>query len=295
MRVAVLGGCQAHGIAQALLAMLPEAEVESFEAVVIRHHGKEAEAAASLAGYDVVFTQDLDPGFGPIGTAALQAARPRVHRIPLLAFPGYQPDLVYLGIDGQNFGSPLGAYHSAIIAAAWKLGVAEADVAQLFNRLTYQRLGYFEAFGKARTLLLQMLASYGLEMEAAFERWHARGCFMHTINHPKAFALAGLAHAAAAQAGLLGPEAPVVEPPFDHLANDTIWPVYPELAEPLGLPGSLLFKRINRGVEPGPNSQIITLPRLIRESYAMYPQVPEAAFHQGEAGLIREKLAAILG
>jgi hypothetical protein len=294
MRIAVLGGCQAHGYAHALMQLLPEAEVESFEAVVVRHHNQAEAVAAALAGYDLVFTQDLDPGFGPLGTAALQAALPRVQRIPLLAFGGYQPDLVYLMKDGQFFSSPLGVYHSAIIAAAFSLGVDEADVAQLFNRMVYQRLGYFEAFGKARALLLPMLATYGLEMAAEFDRWHARGCFMHTINHPKAFALAGLAHAATVQAGLVPATTPVAEPVFDHLANDTIWPVYPELAEALGVAGSLRFKRIGRGIEPGANSHVIGLPRLIRESYAMYPGIPEAAFQSGEAGVVRQALAALL-
>jgi hypothetical protein len=294
MRIAVLGGCQAHGYAHALMQLLPEAEVESFEAVVVRHHNQVEAVAAALAGYEVIFTQDLDPGFGPLGTAALLAALPRVHRIPLLAFGGYQPDLVYLMHGEQVFASPLGAYHSAIIAAAFSLGVEAADVAQLFNRMVYQRLGYFDAFGKARALLLQLLAGYGLDMAAEFDRWHARGCFMHTINHPKAFALASLARAAAVQAELVPAGTPVAEPAFDQLANDTIWPVYPELAEALGVAGSLRFKRIGRGIEPGANSHVIGLPRLIRESYAMYPGVPEAAFHGGEAGVVRQALAAML-
>jgi hypothetical protein len=295
MRIAILGGCQAHGYAHALMQLLPEAEVDSFEAVVVRHHNQVEAVGAALAGYDWVFTQDLDPSFGPLGTAALQAARPRVQRIPLLAFGGYQPDLVYLSLDGQFFSSPLGAYHSAIIAAAFSLGVAEADVPQLFNRMVYQRLGYFEAFGKARTLLLQhMLAGYGLDLTVAFDRWNARGCFMHTVNHPKAFPLADLAHAAAVQSRLVPPTTPVAQPAFDHLANDTIWPVYPELAEALGVPGSLCFKRVGGAIGPGANSHVIGLPRLIRESYTLYPGIPEAAFHAGEAGALRQALAALL-
>jgi len=296
MRIAVLGGCQAHGVAHGLISLLPEAQVESFEAVVIRHHGRQAEVAAALRGYDLVFTQDLDPGFGPFGTAALQAAHPRLRRFPLLAFTGYHPDLIYLKEGEDVRYSPIGVYHSAIIAGAYSLGVPEADVAQLFNRLIYQRLGYFEAFGKARTLLLRTAQdAYGLDLTAEFDRWHARGCFMHTINHPKAVALAGMATMLAIDAGLVPEGTPAPELSFDHLSADVIWPVYPELAEPLGLPGSMLFKRLNRGIEPGPNSQIIGLPRLIRESYAMYPDMPPKFFAIEEAGPLREKLVAALG
>jgi hypothetical protein len=222
MRIAVVGCCQAHGYAHALAHLLPEAEVESVEAVVSRNHDRLEEAAALLRGFDLLFTQDFGEEFGPLATTALPALGKPVHRLPLLAFAGYHPDMVYLTSGGQVQGSPVGAYHSAIIASAFSLGLAEADVPQLFNRLVYARLGYLQGFAAARTLLLELLAGYGLDMAAEFESWHAEGPFMHSINHPRGLALADVMRAAAIRAGLLGAAAPRVRPPFDHLAADTI-------------------------------------------------------------------------
>ncbi|TCZ65355.1 WcbI family polysaccharide biosynthesis putative acetyltransferase [Roseicella aquatilis] len=295
MRIAVLGVCQAHGYAHGLAHLLPEAEVEAFEAVVSRNHGQVEQAAELLRGFDVIFTQEFGDEFGPLGTGALPRLGRPVHRLPVVAFPGYHPDMIYLTLHGQVQGSPVGAYHSAIVAAAFALGVEEADVPQLFNRLVYARLGYLEGFGRARTLLLELLARYGLDMAADVESWHADGPFMHGINHPRGPVLADVARAAAIRAGLLRPDAPRVRPPFDHLAADTIWPVYPEIAEVLGVPGSMLFKRYSHPVGPLGNALYIGLPRLVRESYGMYRALPPDAFREGAVAKVREALAGMLG
>ena len=110
MRLAVVGCCQAHGYAHALAHLLPEAEVESVEAVVSRNHDQLDAAAALLRGCDLLFTQDFGAEFGPLATAALPALGPPVHRLPLVAFAGYHPDMVYLTSAGQVQGSPAGAY-----------------------------------------------------------------------------------------------------------------------------------------------------------------------------------------
>ncbi|WP_246522986.1 WcbI family polysaccharide biosynthesis putative acetyltransferase [Neoroseomonas eburnea] len=295
MRLAVLGNCQAHGYAHALAHLLPEADVEAFEAAVIRNAKRVPNAVELLRGFDAVFSQDFGPEFGKLQTRMLAANGPPLHRLPAIAFRGYHPDMAYLTVEGQVQGSPLGAYHSAIVAAAFSLGLAEGDVPTLFNRLVYNRLGYVSAFGGARTLLLDQLAKYGLDMAAEFEAWHARGPFMHTMNHPCGFVLADVARAAAIRAGLLPADAPHVAPPCDQLASDTIWPVYPEIAEAHGVPGGMMFKRITRQVAPLGNSTYIPLPRLIRESYQMYRALPEAGFREGAVGKVREKLAALVG
>ena len=63
---------------------------------------------------------------------------------------------------------------------------------------------------------------------------------MHIVNHPKIEVLAQLAQLGAKQAGLSGALAPPEGVP-DRLARCQTWPVYPELARRLGVPGSLTF------------------------------------------------------
>jgi hypothetical protein len=158
----------------------------------------------------------------------------------------------------------------------------------LFNRLVYARLGYLDAFGKARTLLERRLADFA----GLFESWHARGPFMHTANHPRVFVLADIARAAAIGAGLLPQDTPAVTPAFDHLAGNTIWPVYPEIAEALGVPGGLVFKRA------APAGRLdglyLGLQALVHESYARYARLPEAVFQGEEIGATRAALAGLL-
>ena len=227
MRIAVVGCCQAHGYAHALAHLLPEAEVE------FRRGGGQPQPrqAGGGGGAAARLRHALHPGFRrrirPAGdrraagarAAGAPAAAARLRRLP----PGHGlPDLRRPGAGLAPRRLPLGDHRRRLLARR-----GGADVPQLFNRLVYGRLGYLQGFGAARTLLLELLAGYGLDMAADFEAWHAEGPFMHGINHPRGLALADVMRAAAIRAGLLGAAAPRVRPPFDHLAADTIWPVYP--------------------------------------------------------------------
>jgi hypothetical protein len=292
MRIVVLGNCQANGVAHALAHLLPDAFIQVAQIDFGPRTPRGRAAAKLIEGCDVVVTQPLTANWEALATPALVAAGLRVACVPLIVFKGYQPDLVNLRHQNRTLPSPVGAYHSSIIAAAFALGVPEADVASLFNRLVYARLGHFEAFGKARTLLEATLAPFGPHFAGLFESWHARGPFMHTSNHPRVFVLADLARAAAISAGLLPGHAPPVTPAFDHLANDTIWPVYPEIAEALGVPGSLVFKRATAA--GGADVLHLGLHAFIRHSYARYAKLPVEAFAGADLAEARSALAGFL-
>ena len=296
MRIAVVGCCQAHGYAQALAHLLPEAGGGSVEAVVSRNHDKLEEAAALLRGCDMLFTQDFGAEFGPLATAALPALGRPVHRLPLLAFAGYHPDMVYLTSGGQVQGSPLGAYHSAIIAAGLlaRRGGAR-DVPQLFNRLVYGRLGYLQGFGAARTLLLELLAGYGLDLVAEFAAWHAEApsCMASTTRAAWRWPMSCGRRRSAP--GCWARRRHGCGRPSTTWRRTPSGRSIPEIAEALGIPGGMLFKRYSHPIGPLGNALYIGLPRLLRESYAMYRALPAAAFREGAVGLVRERLAAILG
>jgi len=294
MRIVVLGNCQSHGIGHGLAHLLPEARVEVAQLNGPADAPRAQVARRLVKDCDIVFTQRLDARYGALGTQALAGTGKPVVPVPKIIFRGYQPDIAYLEVGGQTKYSPIGAYHSSIVAAAFSLGVAEADVPMLFNRLVYARLGHFDVFGKARTLLAEELAAFGPDFVACFDSWHARGPFMHTLNHPRVFVLADIARVAAIRAGLLPADAPPVVLAFDHLAGNTIWPVYPEIAETLGVPAGLVFKR---AVTPAATAHVLHLglTAFIRESYASYARLPAEAFRSGAIGEARQPLAAFLG
>ncbi|CAH0239296.1 WcbI family polysaccharide biosynthesis putative acetyltransferase [Roseomonas sp. CECT 9278] len=295
MRIVVLGNCQAHGVAHGLAHLLPEARIDVAQLDGSPRSPRATAAATLVEGCDAVFTQPYAAAWGKLATEALAAPGRRVARIPRILFRGYQPDLAYLLHDNRPLPSPVGDYHSSIIAASFSLGLPEAEVPTLFNRLVYARLGHLDAFGKARTLLMDQLAPFGPRFAALFEAWHARGPFMHTTNHPRVFVLADVARAAAIDAGLLPEDAPPVTPAYDHLANNTIWPVYPELAGALGVPGGMVFKRAATR-DAGPAGSLhLGLAAFIRESYARYARLPEPAFRTDAVGEARGTLAGFLG
>lgn len=274
MRIAVAGMCHVHGYAHALGFMLPEAEVVAFQVTAARNAGVDADVLDRLGSYDEVFAQHFPAAYGALSWDSLAARLPRLVRLPTVTFTGYQPDMCYLTHGDDQFGSPLGAYHSAIIATAFACGIAEDRVPALFNTLVFRRLGYLDAFGKAQALLLRDLEADGYDGAALLAGWVRRGCFMHTLNHPRGFVLAELAHAAAMRAGLVAGTVPAPDLPFDYLGADTVWPVYPEIAEPLGLSGVYRFKRAGHGIRPGGNDDTIGLPRFVQESYAFYRVMP---------------------
>jgi len=274
MRIAVVGMCHVHGYAHALGYLLPEAELVSFEVAAARNAGVDADVQDRLGQYDHVFAQYFPAAYGPLSWDSLAARWPRVTRLPTVTFAGYQPDMCYLSAGADQFGSPLGAYHSAIIATAYACGIAWDRVASLFNTLVFRRLGYLDAFGKAEALLLRDLGADGHDGAALLAGWVRRGCFMHTLNHPRGFVLADLARAAAIRAGLVAEATPAPDLPFDYLGADTVWPVYPGIAEPLGLTGVYRFKRAGHSVRPGGNDDTIGLPRFVQESYAFYRMMP---------------------
>ena len=110
----------------------------------------------------------------------------------------------------------------------------------LFNAYIFALLGYFDEYERARQFVIGKAKEVGYELEPHIVEWRKRGVFMHIVNHPKIEVLAQLAQLGAKQAGLSGALAPPEGVP-DRLARCQTWPVYPELARRLGVPGSLTF------------------------------------------------------
>ena len=63
-------------------------------------------------------------------------------------------------------------------------------------------------------------AGYNIAME--WPHWMARAPFMHSINHPKGFVLAGIAKLMAVKAVLIGYTQSFVEPVYDALSVDPV-------------------------------------------------------------------------
>ena len=262
-RIVVLGNCQAYVMAQCLRRLLPAAEVRVIGWREIVSLDQARHVAAGLDAYDAVLTQPTEtPGHAPLGTAALAARGPSTHFFPQIQFTGFHPDAQVLPARGAP--GLVGRWHSGLLLAAWLRGVHRHHVPDLFNAYIYARLGYFDDHDRAVRAHRQAFAALGLDFAPLLSAWSAEGPFVHLPNHPMVRVVWSLAEDACRRIGL-DPDPGAVPPP-DPLLRFAAWPVYPEIARRLGVPGSLRF------VLPAgaPRRRTLDLPQLVRAAWRAY-------------------------
>ena len=259
IRLGVVGNCQASGLALCLQRLYPSAQL------VVGDWGRIASAdhaepiARDLEICDVVFSQvTRNPAAGALQTAELSGRVRRLLRWPKLAFSGFHPDV----IGYRPVRTPVGAGHSAIILAGFLLGAPQARTRELFNAYVYGLLGYYDEYAKAEAFLLQASGSTDMPLDEELPRWRRQGVFMHVPQHPAIGVLWSLARRLGERLDM-GPAASET-PPEDPLLASMVWPVYPEIARCLGVPGSLMFKPSGEGEAP------VDLDQLIEGSYRAY-------------------------
>jgi hypothetical protein len=245
-RIAVIGNCQAAGVAASVQVLAPGARVSLFPLSGLRRsHGSIEAMVRALDGFDHVYAQPFAPGFLPPGDAGPLEAR--ITWYPTIVFPAFHPDMVYVGdlanlAEARLAPSPLGHYHSSIVLFAYLEGLDEARTVALFREDVFSRLGYLDGWDAAQRDLLAGAEAIGFGLEREFLRWARRGSFMHVINHPKLPVLGDVARRLIETSGLAPAEVEIGDYLPDDLARDVVWPVYPPLAEHYGIAGSYVFK-----------------------------------------------------
>ncbi|WP_309627527.1 WcbI family polysaccharide biosynthesis putative acetyltransferase [Brevundimonas sp.] len=249
-RAFVLGNCQAEGISDWMRAAAAEMTVEN--ASIAGVAPGDAGAAAAWSGVidrsDTVFCQLTDAQLADYNLPSpgdMARVGKIFVRLPVVAFKGFQPDCTYVFVGGHAAAGAMGPYHSAIAVAAFMEGLSVERAIGLFNTFVYAALGYMAEFEAASTVLLEKAREMGLDLSSGVRR--DGSVFMHTINHPSITILGEVAIQALARAGITSSaNAPA---PHDVLGDSFRWPVYPEIAARLGVPGSLAFQGSNAGSE----------------------------------------------
>ncbi len=127
------------------------------------------------------------------------------------------------------------------------LGADPFDAARLFTAETFRALGYFDAYRADIDPLRAAFARSSLDFSGFWLRAKRMGVFMHTINHPRAEVLTLLAKLVAVELGATPDvlDEPIERYVIDELVRVVVWPVYPEIAVHLGVPGSNRFTVVN--------------------------------------------------
>jgi Polysaccharide biosynthesis enzyme WcbI len=191
--------------------------------------------------------------------------------VPQFWFYGLQPDCFHL----SGFTSVLGAgnLYSRIVVAAFQAGLTTKATSGLFNPMIYEAFGLLSRHEGEEQALVQRFAEYGIDLAGAVKRWSTRGVFLYSYNHPRIDIFTEILRRALVAAGLLpASELERIDVDLgvpDELAESIIWPVYPEIAEPLGLDGSLRWRRgRNQGY------QTLDLQQFIEGSFERFSAQP---------------------
>ncbi len=239
--VAVVGNCQSRGIADSLAAMYPTFSVRPGFSQEIRSgvvNLDEMVANTDTPGGPDLHEQAGPRGGGPAGGLASGHHHPHglLHRLPPRLRSMRRPARPRLDF-------PLGSPNSAIALHCWKSGLGLPTLVALFQRLGLQAAGLF----RPRRAGQGRLPGPGLVAGLRHARRGGR--------------LAGLGHTACT-----APTTPnrsswpawPARPPrgwarrptphypenliVDGLSTSLAWPVYPEIARALGVPGEYVFK-----------------------------------------------------
>ena len=242
LEIGVIGNCVSEPLANCLRLLRPNDKMHRFHLQEIEEREDER-----LKKLDYIFAVNSISDY-PIVHERIHACE-RVVIWPNLVFSGLHPDCSYLDKDNKSIKSPLGDYNSLITAIGYSKKLDARETAELFNALVYRRLGFFDKFELSKAALVDAAAESDLDLADDIEDWARYGIFMHTINHPRLYTVASLAKALLRKCDLKFDENDsCLDILPDVLANDAIWPVYPEIAQQLNLKGTLKFKPPTHGV-----------------------------------------------
>lgn len=264
----LLYNCQVLGLGNSLNMMCDEIDVEHYDPVGFR--SKAADIIPRLRTFDrILVAPQLEHELeGKLDSCKTPS------RIPTIAFNAYHPDICYLLASGNSLKGPLGDYHSVIAYAAFRAGLNEEATLQLFREGIYSELGYFNTWDSARETLLARFSHCGFDISPYFVQWCRTGAFMYSVNHPRVNCVRDIARAILSEFGFQATYDDAL--PHDNLANGPIFPIYPPIAERLGVKGSYRFKL-------GGKYQYICLEQFITASHALYRDTPGIELHPAYA------------
>jgi len=277
VRIALIGNCQIESMQACLRVLLPDAELAMHHSWNLRERfGNVTRLQETLSGFDAV----LAHRFYDIPQMDFDALKglPTIIEFPTINFSSFHPDCVYL-VDADSkkiVRSVVGDYNSALIAYSYANGLSLENCLSAFRDEIYQHVGYYAAWEKAVYALDAEFQRCGFAANTYIPKWVSERPFVHSLNHPKLFAVYDLVVAALDRAKLpYRYVADIEEFAADPLLKYAGWPVYNEIAQFFGVKGSYYFRGdlINDG-----SQYIFSLGEFIEQSYSMYKRAGVRGF-----------------
>lgn len=220
--------------------------------------------AADLVGVMSTFATDVAEIVGPDRAGKIQ-------RVPHTRASAFHPDILGFTIDGERIVGPMKTSHSALVVQGYLNGLSEQETRSLFNARVFAHLKYFDRDRADLAWAQRQQALCDWPVVDMTEKWRRQGCFLLTPNHPKLEVLSDIAVTFARKNDLKVRYENPAELLQDHTARNEIWPVYPEIAERLGIKGGYYFKLPVTALEQRNNIHpFIDLEEFIARSYRVY-------------------------
>jgi hypothetical protein len=193
--------------------------------------------------------------------------------VPVVWFPGFHPDVLHVAHPaGGELESAVGPYNSAIVVWGWLHGLDADQILARFRPEVFTALGYTGWFAGHVDKLRGSFDGTDVDFGGWYLPLARRGPFMLTDNHPRLDALVQMARPVALR---LGADPQLVASQWEQVlvdglqATSVVWPVYPGVADSLGLPGAYVWRRVD--------GELVGLDRFVRESLAGYAAIDPAA------------------
>ena len=279
-RFLLLGNCQVRPLARLIQALTGNAVATTIELLpknLERLRTDRAALGELIGASDLILFQPYPDEIRFI-TEAFPGTQPKLRLIPRISFAAFHPDVDYVENANGRIAGCIGQYHSALAFYGWTRGLSPAQTRELFRDEVFASLGYYDYWDAARALLLAEGVRAALPLDELLDRWSRVGLWMHTMNHPKLFALADLAHTILAREGI-ATIAGADEFVADEFSARGVWPVYPEIAQRLSLEGHYHFKPPRDGLAPTEAVIMLGLEEFIRASFDIYSGYDTGELH----------------
>lgn len=229
MRIGVAGHCETGGMAAALQELCWNDRVTP---LVMTQSGDDEWIDRVSRDFDVIFYNSV---LYRNRKEVFDALNIDKVRYPFLQFSAYHPDCCYLRMRGT--GNLIGqGYHSGICVYAYVNNMSVDMACKIFCEDVYDEIGYFDLWGGEVDGLRSEFSECGVDFNEFFLAAKRKSPFMHSINHPTAFAIGQLARTVAGKVwphrSSFGEGVKMV----DALSR-LYWPVYPEVADRFAIGG----------------------------------------------------------
>jgi len=292
-KILVLGNCQARPLSACLGVLAEDVAATGVETPTTSFEDKisarDSEVLGTLQAQEYIL---LQPYLLPLFQQNLPDLLPRIRLFPVLAFAAFHPDLVYVQIKSlqQHLVGPLNHYHSAIALWGFRQGLSVPQTVKLFNEHSYRTLGYFDYWEASHQAMINEGLMANMPLDDHLARWQRSGCFMHSVNHPQLSVTADVAVTLLSNLGI-----PVITGAArylqDELSAGPVWPVYPEIAQQLGIGGGSYWFKVERGRSP-PDRPVLMLDlaQFVEASFTAF-----SAYEPGDLHCDRLDTAAFRG